>query len=184
MCSVGNTGIGGFNYDMNNQTVIDTIVKYSKDCIVMRFIKQHHEISLKLNSKIPFPFMVRSANTLQVIIGEIQMCIDERESDIGKLLVPLFEGRDFGHKLSKKHSLTIQEMRDGYITLDGEKFVILLRPLQGATSDLNYSPGVLYVLTSVLEDDLVTMPKVEPRVIAQDIMNLIINNKHKYEYIE
>jgi hypothetical protein len=169
---------------MNQPTVIDTIVKYSKECIIMRFIKQHHETSLKMAKMMPFPFMARSANVIQNVICEIQLCIDERESDIGKLFEPLFEGNDFGHRLSKKHSLTIQEMRDGYILLDGEQYVILLRPLKSNISNMDYLPGVLYPTTAILEKELDKMNKVEPHVLPQGLMNLVINNKHKYEYIE
>jgi hypothetical protein len=169
---------------MNNQTVIDTIVKYSKECIEMRFIKQHLITSLRLVKKLPFPFRVPSASVILNVDTEIQMRIDERESDIGKLLEPLFEGLDFGQNICNKHSLTIKEIRDGYVTLSGEKYVILLRPLKGHISSFDYLPGILYPISPILEKELDKMVKEEPRAIRQEILNLVINNKHKYEYID
>jgi hypothetical protein len=167
---------------MNNQTVIDTIVKYSKDCIVLRFIKRHFEKSLLLGKNLPQPFILPSINTLKIIIDEISMRIDEREGDIGKLLTPLFEGKDFGHKNSNKHSLTINEMRDGYIMLDGEKYVILLRPLKDNQLAFNYSAGVLYELTGELEKNLAKLNSTEENVL-HDLFNLIINKKTSYGYL-
>ena len=170
---------------MDNQTVIDTIVKYSKDCIIMRFIKQHVETSLILTKRLPTPFIARSADTMKIVLSEIELAIDEREMDIGKLIEPLFEGNDFGHKNSKKHSLTIQEIKDGHITLAGEKYVILLRPYKSSISNFTFLPGILYKIGSgILEDDLKLIKRIDNHVIPQDIMNLIINKKRPYEYIE
>lgn len=170
---------------MDNKTVIDTIVKYSKDCIVMRFILSHLKKSLFLTKRLPIPFRLPSADSIKIVIDELDMRIDERESDIGKLLIPLFEGKDFGHNNSKKHSLTLSEIRDGYILLDREEYVILLRPLKSQSSDFNYSPGVLYKIGSgVRKEDLDCMMESNDAIIADDLLNLIINKKTAYEYLE
>lgn len=164
---------------MSNQTVIDTVVKYSKDCIIKRFIKEHLKKSWMLARLHNLP----SANTIKIVIDELNMRLDERESDIGKLLTPLFEGNDFGHATSKKHSLTLSEMRDGYIMLDGEKYMILLRPLWSLDSDMKYEPGVLYQVDSVNQKALLSM-KSEQKLLTDDLLNLIIKKKTAYEYIE
>lgn len=176
--------IGGFYIIlMNNQTVIDTIVKYSKDCIVMRFVKKHLEKSLFLVKRLPIPFDLPSANTLKIVIEELNMRIDERESDVGKLLIPLFEGKDFGHNNSKKHSLTLQEIRDGYIMLDREEYVILLKNI--TKLDFSYSAGVLYKIGSgIRKEDLDAIIQSNDSIIADDLLNLIINKKTAYEYLE
>lgn len=170
---------------MNNQTVIDTIVKYSKDCIVMRFILSHLKKSLFLVKRLPIPFTLPSADTIKIVMEELSIRIDERESDIGKLLIPLFEGKDFGHKNNSKHSLTLKEIRDGYILLDGEEYVILLKELKSQRSDFHYSPGVLYKIGSgMLKEDLDDIEQSNDNIIANDLLNLIINKKSAYEYLE
>ena len=165
---------------MDNQTVIDTIVKYSKECIVRRFIKEHLKKSWLLAKSLNLP----SANTIKIVVEELDIRLDEKENDIGRLFEPLFEGKDFGHKDSKKHSLTVNEIKDGYVMLDGEKYVILLRPLLSLNSDITYSAGILYPLTGILEMDLVSMQTNKGEIITDDLLNLIIKKKTAYEYLE
>jgi hypothetical protein len=165
---------------MDNQTVIDTIVKYSKDCIVKRFIKEHLKKSWMLAKLQNLP----SANTIKIVIDELDFRLDEKESDIGRLFEPLFEGKDFGHTISKKHSLTISEMRDGYIMLDGEKYIILLRPLWSLDSDMKYYPGILYEVDSINQRALQSMRSQSETVLTDDLLKLIIKKKTAYEYIE
>ena len=57
---------------MNNQTVIDTVVKYSKDCIIKRFIKEHLKKSWMLAKSQNLP----SANTLKIVIDELDFRIN------------------------------------------------------------------------------------------------------------
>ena len=169
---------------MKELTVIDTIVKYSKDCIIMRFTLDHLQKSLFLAKHLPTPFILPSVDTLKIVIEELKMRIDEREGDVGKLLIPLFEGKDFGHKDSKKHSLTLREIRDGYILLDGEKYVILLRELKHPITHFTYSPGVLYEMVGELSEKLL-LNLYAPEGDAQvDLLNLIIKKKTAYEYLE
>ena len=178
MCSSQISGV--YSLNMNNQTVIQAIVNKSKGCITLRFIKQHLLKSWLVAKYADLP----SANSLKILIDELNLKLDEREEDIGKLLIPLFEGNDFGHQNSKKHSLTIQEIRDGYIMLDGEKYVILLRPLHSLQSNVIYEAGVLFPLTGPLELDLITLRKENVEVMDETLLRIIINKKTAYEYLE
>ena len=158
-------------------------MKYSKDCIVMRFIKKHMGVSLLLAKHLPMPFILPSANSIKIVIDECDLRIQEREGDIGKLIIPLFEGIDFGYNNLNKHSLTIDEIRSGYITLGGEEYVILIRPLKGLTTGFDYNPGVLYKIGSgVRKEDLMHMPRINEQIIDENLLNLIINKKTAYEY--
>lgn len=165
---------------MSNQTVIQAVVNKSKDCITLRFIKAHLQKAWLLTKLIELP----SANSMKILLDELCLKLDEREEDIGRLLIPLFEGNDFGHANSKKHSLTIQEIKDGYILLDGESYIILLRPLLSLSSNLRYEPGILYPLTGALELDLITLRSEKEQILNDDLLNLIIKKKTAYEYLE
>ena len=170
---------------MKERTAIDTIVKYSRECIAMRFIKNHLQKSLLLIKGLPLAFRLPSADTIKIVIDELDMRIDEREQDVGKYLMPLFEGNDFGHKNSNKHSLTLQEMRNGYILLDGENYVILLKEFNSPTSGFTYSPGVLYKIGSgIREEDLSLIKPSKEEILTKDLLNIVINKKTAYEYLE
>jgi hypothetical protein len=166
---------------MNNQTVIQAIVNKSKGCIMLRFTKEHFLKTWLLAKQAN----LSSANSLKILVDELIFKLNEQEEDIGKLLMPLFEEHDFGHTNSKKHSLTVQEIRDGYIMLDGESYVILLRPLRTVDSTgLNYDAGVLYPLSGALESELVNLRKEDIDVIDKDLLRIIIKKKTAYEYIK
>lgn len=172
---------------MENITAIDTIVKYSKDCIVMRFILNHLQKSLFLTKRLPKPFSLPSADTIKIVIDELALRIDEREKDIGKIMKPLFEGNTFNKDFTTgKNSLTLQEIRNGYFIPDkNEEYVMLLRPTFGKEAGFNYSPGVLYKIgSSVLKKDLEGIEPSTDAIIANDLLNLIINKKIAYEYLE
>ena len=184
---------------MSNITLIDTIVKYSKDCIVMRFVKRHMTMSLALAKRLPIPFMLPSINSIMIPIEECDMRINEKENDIAKLLTPLFEGKDFGYDKKGRYSLSLSEIRDGYILLKEvskrdpltnlilsykvEEHVILLRQLQSKNSSLWYNPGVLYKIGSgVLEEDLLKMAPSNEAIIPNELLDVIIKRKTAYEY--
>ena len=170
---------------MNNKTAIDTIVKYSKECIALRFIKNHLQKSLSLIKRLPITFFIPSADSLKIVIEELDLKIKERENDVGKFLIPLFEGNDFGHKNSIKHSLTIQEIKDGYMVLGGEEYVILLRPFKSSTTGFSYEPGVLYKIGSgIRQEDLDLIKPFEEAIINNDLLNVVIKKKTAYEYLE
>lgn len=170
---------------MDNVTIIDTIVKYSKDCIAMRFIKNHLYKSWLLVKSLPIAFRLPSADTIKIVIDELDMRIDEREQDIGKYLEPLFEGNDFGHKTSKKHSLTLKEIKDGYIILGGEKYIILLRKFISPNSGFTFEPGVLYKIGSgISEKDITDIKPSEREVLKNELLNIVIKKKTAYEYLE
>ena len=161
---------------MDNQTVVDTIVKYSKECIIRRYIKDHLQKSILLARMVNLP----SANGINILIDEIDFRINERETDIGRLLKPLFEGKDFGHIDSKKHSLTLSELRDGYMLLGGEQYVIFLREAHSPDSGMKYYPGVLYQIDDINEK---VLPLLKSK-IEDDFLNVIIKRKNAYEYIK
>jgi hypothetical protein len=135
---------------------------------------------------LPIRYALPSANTIKIPIDELQLKIDEVEQDIGRLMEPLFEGHDFGHKNAPKHSLTIKEMKQGYILLDGEEYIIPLRPFAGASTGYSYSPGVLYKIGSgVREEDLACIKESKESWMVDDLMlSLIINKKTAYEYLK
>jgi hypothetical protein len=170
---------------MENQTVIDTIVKYSKECIILRFIKNHTETNLRLLKSLPIRYALPSVDTIKIPLEELQLKIDEVEKDIGRLIEPLFEGHDFGHTNSAKHSLTIKEIKQGYILLDGEEYIIMLRPFVSKSTGYSYTPGVLYKIGSgVRQEDLDSIPESEEPWMKDDILRLIINKKTAYEYLK
>jgi hypothetical protein len=186
---------------MNNQTVIDTIMKYSKDCIVMRFTKNHLKKSMFLGHRCPKPFGIKSIDTIKIPLDELEMSLTETENNIAKLITPLFEGKDFNYGKDGKFSLSVSEMRDGYILLKEvsrrdpitkvvlsykvEEHIILLRQLKSQSSDFSYSPGVLYKVGSgIREQDLSSMVASNEAIIANDLLNVIINKKAAYEYLE
>lgn len=172
---------------MQNPTAIETIVKYSKDCIVMRFVLNHLQKSLFLTKRLPSPFILPSSDTIKIVINELAVRIDEREKDIGKILKPIFEGNTFNKDfVNGKNSLTLQEIRNGYFIPDiNEEFVILLRPLKSKTTGFDYLPGVLYKIDGgIPKEDLDKIEKSNDAIIANDLLNLIINKKIAYEYLE
>jgi hypothetical protein len=170
---------------MKQPTVIDTIVKYSKECIVMRFILDHFVTSVRLIRSLPAKYITPKMEELDEYAVSLALHIDEKEGDISRLLVPLFQGKDFGYTDKNKYSLTISEMRDGYIMLQGEEYVILLRELDPSFFHFHYQPGVLYKLEGELT--IKTLSKLyskHEKFMDENILNLIINNKKKYEYIK
>ena len=81
---------------MDNKTVIDTIVKYSKDCIVMRFILSHLKKSLFLTKRLPIPFRLPSADSIKIVIDELDTRFmgSENAADLfGRILEPIMRTR-------------------------------------------------------------------------------------------
>jgi hypothetical protein len=186
---------------MKELTIMDTIVKYSKECIVIRFVKNYFVKGKLLTRMLPIGIRVPSINTVDVPIAELDFALKNIETDIGRLLTPLFEGKDFNFPYDGKFSLSVSEMRDGYILLKEvakrepitnnvisykqDEYVILLRPLKSHNSSFVYSPGVLYALGSgVTEEDLKDMVPSDRAIIANDLLNIIINKKLAYEYFK
>jgi hypothetical protein len=172
---------------MKQPTVIDTIVKYSKDCIALRFILQHFVTSVRLIKSLPVRYIISEIDRLEEYATSLALRIDEKEKDIGKLIIPMLQGMEyaFGYDNRNKYSLTIGEMRDGYIMLPGEEYVILLRELDPNLLHFHYEPGILYKLDGELK--LKTLRKLyskQEKFMDTEILNLIINNKKKYEYIK
>lgn len=168
-------------------TVIDTIVKYSKDCITMRFSKEHLKKSQLLIRRFPSAFTIPSAPTINTILHEVEMRINEREQDIRKLLEPLFEGHDFGY--DTKFSLSVEDIRSGYIYLvekNGDDHVILLRPYKNLSTKTIYTSGVLYkVVDKVIDEKLLISIYDRKQVgVGHDLVDIIIKKNKAYEYIE
>ena len=137
---------------MKQPTIIDTIVKYSKDCIIMRFILQHFIMSVRLIKSLPSGYIIPEVDKLDDYGTSLALRIDEREKDIGKLLIPILQGKEkeFGYDSRNKYSLTISEIKDGYVMLPGETHIILLRELDPNLFHFHYDPGVLYELKGEL----------------------------------
>ena len=169
---------------MKQPTVIDTIVKYSKDCIVMRYILHHFVTSIRLIKSLPSKYIIADVDKLEEYAISLALRIDEKEKDIGSLLTPLFNGKNFGYE-NGKYSLTISEMRDGYLMLSGEEHVILLREPDPSLFHFHYVPGILYKLEGELTiKALSKLYSKQEKFMDDEILNLIINNKKKYEYIK
>jgi len=186
---------------MDNPNIVDIIVKYSIDCIKMRFIRTHLNKSLILVKSLPITFRLPSADTIKIVIDELSVRLQERESDIGKLLSPLFEGKDFDYNQNGKNSLSLSEIKDGYILLKEvckrdssttnvisykqEEHVILLRKLYSKSSGFNYNPGVLYKLSGGLTEKELSDLRVKGiNLIPDNLLELIINKKNAYEYLK
>jgi hypothetical protein len=167
---------------MNQPTVIDTIVKYSKDCIIIRFILQHFVTSVRLIKSLPSTYLIPNVDQLEEYAISLAQRLDEKETDIGKLLTPLLQGKDFGYSKRTKYSLTVSEIRDGYIMLEGEQYIILLRELN---LHYHYNPGVLYELKGELSAKALSeLYDKKQKFVDKELLDLIINNKKKYEYIK
>lgn len=177
--------------------LIDAIVKYSKDCILMRFVKNHLKKSLFLTKRLPF--QLRTSDTISLVMEELDNRLNEREGDIKLRITPLFEGKDFNYGSTGKFSLSKSEIEDGFILLKevarrekdkvisykDKEFIIFLRPFDDKETGLNFAPGVLYEIgSSFPEESLKDIPKSKESFLDNDILNLIIKKPHSYEYIE
>jgi hypothetical protein len=178
---------------MINPTVINTIVKLSKDCITMRFVKLRLKEDLFLVTRLPYP--ITSNNLIKVIINSIEIGLDEYEKTIGNFLIRLFEGKDFSYEKNGKWSLSKGEIRDGYIILKEvakrdtttnhiisykpDEWIILLRKYK------EFEPGILYHIgLEFKEEHLLEIEPSNEALISNDLLNVIIKKSHAYEYIE
>jgi hypothetical protein len=178
---------------MIDPTVINTIVKYSKDCITMRFVKLRLKEDMFLVTRLPFP--ISSVNLIKVIINSIEIGLEEKEKVIGKLLIRLFEGKDFSYEKNGKWSLSKGEIRDTYILLKEvskrdpitnqiisykpDEYIILLKQYK------EFEPGILYHIGLEFKEEFLSNIKPSnEELISNDLLNIIIKKSRAYEYIE
>ena len=185
---------------MSELSLIDTIVKYSKECITLKFIINHLSKSKLLVKMLPPTIRVPSINTIDIPVSEIRFALSEIETTIGQLLTPLFEGKDFDYKEGKQFSLSSQEIKDGYILLKEiarrdetgkalsykpSDFVILLRGFTSSVNGFWYEPATLYeVGRSIREDDLLHIAPSDEALMSDPLLKLLIKKKYEYGYLE
>ena len=150
---------------------------------------------------LPPTIRVPSIDTIDIPVNEIRFALNEVETTIGQLLVPLFEDKDFNYKEGKQFSLSSQEIRDGYILLKEvarrdettgkalsykpSDHVILLRGFSSSQNGFWYEPATLYeVGRSIREDDLLRIVPSKEALLSNDLLNLLIKKKTEYGYLE